>query len=57
MMIEQERTQEDGKGELLHEGVHNATLLDDALFSQYLAFLDALIEHQVEPRQCQGYRA
>lgn len=51
-MKEREQTQEPGAG-LLQEATQKAAGLDDALFNRYLAFLDALIEHQAEQGRCQ----
>ena len=53
MEIDRERTHEREKEWLFQDGVHKVTKLDDDLFNRYLAFLDVLIEHQVEQEQYQ----
>lgn len=47
------QTEESKMEGLLREGVHKITKLDDDLFNHYLAFLDVLIERQVERGQYQ----
>ena len=53
MEIDRERTHELEKKWLFQDEVHKVTKLDDDLFNRYLAFLDVLIEHQVEQEQYQ----
>ena len=54
-MVESLKRTNDGMEDvgLLREGVHKITKLDDDLFNHYLAFLDVLIERQVEQGQYQ----